>query len=74
MFKKVSVFFGEFHKRKAHIRKRTIGVNAIQIRPYQLPFDRQIAPSGKSNDHPISFILMLLLFTVCEYAIGSDIP
>lgn len=74
MFKKMSVFFREFHKRKAHIRKGPIGVNAIQIRPYQLPLDRQITLFGEPNDHPIRFILTQLLSTVGEYPIRSDIP
>jgi hypothetical protein len=74
MFKKTSVFFKELHKRKAHIRKGTIGVSAIQIRPYQLPLDRQITFFGKPNDHPIRFILVQLLSTVCEYPICGDIP
>lgn len=74
MFKKILVFFREFHKRKAHIRIGPIGVSAIQIRPYQLPLDRQITLFGEPYDHPIRFILMQLLSAVCEYPIRSDIP
>jgi hypothetical protein len=70
----MSLFFRDFHKRKAHVRKGAIGVNAIQIVPYQLTLDRQITLFGERNDHPIRFILMQLFPAVCEYPIRGDIP